>query len=67
MDDILLAVKDHCVLCSIQVAFIQAVQPAGSGIAPEKGQQQALWVLPRMENHSADYLPSVFFNFFNAV
>ncbi|KAI1242944.1 hypothetical protein IHE44_0000506 [Lamprotornis superbus] len=27
----------------IEVAVIQAIQAAGLGVAPEKGQQQALW------------------------
>ncbi|NXE02931.1 POK18 protein, partial [Chaetorhynchus papuensis] len=43
MDNILLAAKDHSVLCSIQVAVVQAVQAAGLVVAPEKVQQQALW------------------------
>ncbi|NXH96645.1 POK18 protein, partial [Pachycephala philippinensis] len=43
MDDILLAAKEHSVLCSIQVAVIQAVQAAGLIVAPKKVQQQALW------------------------
>ena len=40
MDDILLAAGDHCVLYRW---LIQAIQAAGSVIAPEKKQQQALW------------------------
>lgn len=58
MDNILLAAKYHSVLCSIQVAVVQAVRTAGLVVAPKKVQQQAPWWPPRVENYSADYLPS---------